>query len=131
MGAVPGVEVGDQFHYRIELCIVGLHRQGQAGIDFLKEENVIVATSVVASGGYEDDLDSGDVLIYTGQGGNNYSGNKKQTEDQKLERGNLALKNSINWKIPVRVLRGFRQNNTANHGKKKSTVNVLYRYDGL
>ena len=70
------------------------------------------------SGGYEDDMDSRDVLIYTGQGGNNYSGNEKQTEDQKLERRNLALKNRIDWKIPVRVIRGFRQKNTGNHGNR-------------
>ncbi|GLJ26396.1 hypothetical protein SUGI_0508910 [Cryptomeria japonica] len=134
VGEVPGLEVGDQFHYRIELCIVGLHRQIQAGIDFLKQKNVQVATSIVASGGYEDDLDGGDMLIYTGQGGNNYCGDKRQTEDQKLERGNLALKNSIDLKIPVRVIRGIKQKHSGNEGHKeswKNKVSVLYTYDGL
>ncbi|GLJ26399.1 hypothetical protein SUGI_0508940 [Cryptomeria japonica] len=134
VGVVPGLEVGDQFHYRIEFCIVGLHRQIQAGIDFLKQKNVQVATSIVASGGYEDDLDSGHVLIYTGQGGNNYRGDKRQTEDQKLERGNLALKNNIGLKIPVRVIRGIKKKHFGNEGNKerrKNKVSVLYTYDGL
>jgi euchromatic histone-lysine N-methyltransferase len=121
VGAVPGVEVGDQFHYRIELCIVGLHRQIQAGIDFLKRGNVTLATSIVASGGYEDDIDGGDVLIYTGHGGNNYSGDKRQNKHQKLERGNLALKNSIDRKIPVRVIRGYKQKNTGIQENRKGT----------
>eukprot|EP00253_Pinus_taeda_P015100 PITA_15100 len=131
VGAVPGVEVGDQFRYRIELCIVGLHRQIQAGIDFLKQGNVTLATSIVASGGYEDDIDGGDVLIYTGHGGNNYSGDKRQNKHQKLERGNLALKNCIDRKTPVRVIRGYKQTNTGIHENKKGTVNVIYTYDGL
>eukprot|EP01018_Ginkgo_biloba_P012711 Gb_11902 [translate_table: standard] len=128
VGNVPGIEVGDQFHYRIELSIVGLHRPLQAGIDFLKQGRLQVATSIVASGGYEDDVDNGDVLVYTGHGGNNYSGNRRQSDHQKLERGNLALKNCLDENVPVRVIRGIKhRNGAATQGKGV----MVYRYDGL
>lgn len=51
-----------------------------------------LAVSIVLSGMYEDDLDNADNIVYTGQGGQNLTGNKRQIRDQKLERGNLALK---------------------------------------
>lgn len=41
---------------------------------------------------YEDDLDNSEDIIYTGQGGHDLLGNKRQIKDQKMERGNLALK---------------------------------------
>lgn len=44
------------------------------------------------SGQYEDDLDNMEEIVYTGEGGNNLLGNKKQRKDQVLLRGNLALK---------------------------------------
>lgn len=136
VGVVPGVEVGDEFHYRIELCIVGLHRQSQGGIDYLKQGNTVIATSVVASGAYADNIDTGEVLIYTGQGGNNSGAEKKQAEDQKLERGNLALKNCIDAKSPVRVIRGLKEPKNsfgAKCGKEgpKSKTGITYTYDGL
>jgi euchromatic histone-lysine N-methyltransferase len=121
LGSVPGVEVGDKFHYRVELNIIGLHRQIQGGIDYVKVKNKILATSIVASGGYYDELDNTDVLIYTGQGGNVMCSDK-DPEDQKLERGNLALKNSSEEKNPVRVIRG----SESVDGKSK-----IYVYDGL
>lgn len=121
MGSVPGVEVGDEFQYRVELNIIGLHRQIQGGIDYMKQKNKVLATSIVASGGYADDLDNADVLIYTGQGGNVMSSDK-EPEDQKLERGNLALKNSSEVKNSVRVIRG----SESADGKSR-----IYVYDGL
>ena len=51
-----------------------------------------LAVAIVLSGQYEDDLDNSEDVIYTGQGGNNLLGNKKQILDQKMLRGNLALK---------------------------------------
>jgi euchromatic histone-lysine N-methyltransferase len=61
-------------------------------------------------------------LIYTGQGGNVMSSDK-DPEDQKLERGNLALKNISEEKNPVRdVIRG----SESMDGKSK-----IYVYDGL
>ncbi|CAJ1928724.1 unnamed protein product [Sphenostylis stenocarpa] len=121
LGSVPGIEVGDEFQYRVELNIVGLHRPTQGGIDYVKHNGKIFATSIVASGAYADDLDNPDVLIYTGQGGNVMSSDK-EPEDQKLERGNLALSNSCVEKKPVRVIRG----SESMDGKWKT-----YVYDGL
>ncbi|XP_024175324.1 histone-lysine N-methyltransferase, H3 lysine-9 specific SUVH6 isoform X2 [Rosa chinensis] len=121
LGAVPGVEVGDEFHYRVELNMIGLHRQIQGGIDYVRHGGTILATSIVASGGYADALDNSSSLIYTGQGGNVIN-TEKEPEDQKLERGNLALKNSLHEKNPVRVIRG----SESSDGKSRT-----YVYDGL
>jgi euchromatic histone-lysine N-methyltransferase len=55
----------------MELCVVGLHMQIQAGIDYLsksmRSNGEPIATSVIVSGGYKDDmeLDDGDVIILT------------------------------------------------------------------
>lgn len=130
IGAVPGVEVGDEFQYRVELGIIGLHRPPQGGIDYVKHGGKIIATSIVASGGYADDLDNSDVLIYSGQGGN-LTGGDKQPEDQKLERGNLALKNSIEAKNPVRVTRGFKEAKAPENYDSRTKVVTTYTYDGL
>ncbi|XP_013454650.2 histone-lysine N-methyltransferase, H3 lysine-9 specific SUVH6 [Medicago truncatula] len=121
LGSVPGVEVGDEFQYRVELNIIGLHREIQGGIDYVKQKDKILATSIVDSGGYADDLNNSDVLIYTGQRGN-VTSSDKEPEDQKLERGNLALKNSSVVKNSVRVIRG----SESMDGKSKK-----YVYDGL
>ena len=51
-----------------------------------------IAVSIVLSGMYEDDLDNAEDVVYTGQGGHNLNGDKRQFQDQVLLRGNLALK---------------------------------------
>lgn len=51
-----------------------------------------LAVAIVLSGMYEDDLDNAEDVVYTGQGGHNLTGDKRQIRDQVLERGNLALK---------------------------------------
>lgn len=129
LGAVPGVEVGDEFQYRVELAIVGIHRLYQAGIDYMKKGDKIVAISIVASGGYADELDNSDVLIYSGQGG--LSGKDKQPEDQKLERGNLALKNSISVKNHVRVIRGSKEIKASESADARAKTVMTYVYDGV
>lgn len=118
IGPVPGVEVGDEFHFRAELMIVGLHRPPVGGIDYVKQGDMPLATSIVASGRYDNEVESSDSLIYTGQGGSKING--KEPEDQKLVRGNLALKNSSEVKNYVRVIRGSKQGKIA-----------IYTYDGL
>ncbi|KAL1200458.1 Histone-lysine N-methyltransferase, H3 lysine-9 specific SUVH5 [Cardamine amara subsp. amara] len=96
MGTVPGIEVGDEFQFRIELNFLGIHRPPQGGIDFMKDDGgELVATSIVSSGVYDDDLDNSDVLIYSGQGGNmgkgkNKENNVNEAKDQQLVKGNLA-----------------------------------------
>ncbi|XP_074275161.1 histone-lysine N-methyltransferase, H3 lysine-9 specific SUVH4-like isoform X2 [Silene latifolia] len=131
-GAIPGVDVGHQFFSRAEMVAVGFHSHWLNGIDYmgqkyctgkLSEYTFPLAVAVVMSGQYEDDLDNSEDVIYTGQGGNNLLGDKKQIGDQKMERGNLALKNSMLAKLPVRVIRG--------HNSKSSYVGRVYTYDGL
>ncbi|XP_048322122.2 histone-lysine N-methyltransferase, H3 lysine-9 specific SUVH1 [Ziziphus jujuba] len=128
IGAVPGVEVGDIFFFRMELCLVGIHSPSMAGIDYVggakNSEEEPLAVSIVSSGGYEDYAEDADVLVYSGQGGNAGSGRKdKEITDQKLERGNLALERSLHRANNVRVIRGIKD--LANPTGK------IYVYDGL
>ena len=44
-----------------------MHREIQAGIAGYADG--APAESIVLSGGYPDDIDQGDVIVYTGQGG--------------------------------------------------------------
>ncbi|KAL3626111.1 Histone-lysine N-methyltransferase member suvh2 [Castilleja foliolosa] len=125
VGDIPGVSIGDVFFYRMELCVVGLHGQPQAGIDYVpasqSSNGEPIATSVIVSGGYEDDEDAGDVIIYTGHGGQGK--NNRQTMHQKLECGNLALERSMHYGVEVRVIRGFKY--------EGSFSGKVYVYDGL
>ncbi|XWS57188.1 hypothetical protein CRYUN_Cryun09bG0152000 [Craigia yunnanensis] len=126
IGVVPGVEVGDIFFFRMEMCLIGLHAPIMAGIDYMglkvSQDEEPVAVSIVSSGGYEDNSEDGDVLIYSGQGGNVYKKGMKIT-DQKLERGNLALEKSLHRGNEVRVIRGVKD--IAN------LMGKIYVYDGL
>ncbi|KAL6522824.1 Histone-lysine N-methyltransferase member suvh2 [Orobanche hederae] len=125
VGDIPGVEIGDVFFFRMEMCVLGLHGQAQAGIDYVpisqSSNGEPIATSVIVSGGYEDDEDAGDVVVYTGHGGQDKHG--RQVEHQKLECGNLALERSMNYGIEVRVMRGFKY--------EGSVSGKVYVYDGL
>nr|XP_043610895.1 YDG domain-containing protein At5g47150-like isoform X2 [Erigeron canadensis] len=106
LGPLCGVQVGDKFRFRSQLQMVGLHCQPQAGIDYTQIKGKILAISIVDSNSYSNERESGDVLFYSGQGGLKFLGNKEVLpEDQKLEKGNLALKNSMNEKNVVRVIR--------------------------
>jgi putative restriction endonuclease len=118
-GEIPGHPVGSTFPDRASLFGAGLHRQMQAGIAGAAKNGG--AQSIVLSGGYEDDKDLGDVIIYTGQGGQE---NGRQVADQELKLGNLALCRNHLTGLPVRVVRGSR------HRSPYSPVSG-YRYDGL
>lgn len=125
VGSVPGVEVGDQFLYKVELALVGLHRQFRKGIDTTRDGNgELVAISIVASGGYPDTLSSSGELVYIGSGGK--LAGKKSDENQKLKGGNLALKNCMETHIPVRVIFGFKVSREA---RVKGAS--AFTYDGL
>uniref|UniRef100_A0A6N2M666 Histone-lysine N-methyltransferase n=1 Tax=Salix viminalis TaxID=40686 RepID=A0A6N2M666_SALVM len=125
IGTVPGVEIGDIFFFRMEMCLLGLHAQSMAGIDYMSVRNGLeeepLAVSIVSSGYYEDDAEDKDVLIYTGQGG--AANRDKGATDQKLERGNLALERSLRRGNEVRVVRGMKD--SVNQASK------VYVYDGL
>ncbi|XP_010251776.1 PREDICTED: histone-lysine N-methyltransferase, H3 lysine-9 specific SUVH1-like [Nelumbo nucifera] len=126
IGAVPGVEIGDVYFFRMEMCLVGLHAPCMAGIDYMSlrydQEEEPVAVSIVSSGAYEDDVDDPDMLVYSGQGGN-FNKKSKQAVDQKLERGNLALEKSLRRANEVRVIRGMKDIG--------SPTGKVYVYDGL
>lgn len=117
-GEVPDVPPGTAFPDRRHLYDAGVHRQLQAGIAGTPAEG---AESIVLSGGYEDDADYGDEIVYTGQGGQEGG---RQVRDQELTRGNAALVTSIATGKPVRVTRG------AEHKSPYSPA-AGYRYDGL
>jgi [histone H3]-lysine9 N-trimethyltransferase EHMT len=127
VGAIPGICIGDVFLYRMELCVVGLHGEPQAGIDYLpgsmSSNGDPIATSVIVSGGYEGDVDEGDVIILSGHGGQDK--NRRQVFHQKLEGGDLAMERSMHYGIEVRVIRAVRYEGTS------STSGKVYVYDGL
>lgn len=60
--------------------------------DKCKGYTLPIAVAIVLSGQYEDDVDNSDEIVYTGQGGNDLLGNKRQIKDQVMHLGNLALK---------------------------------------
>lgn len=125
VGSVPGVEIGDEFHQRVELCIVGLHHQRKAGIDYINQGEKTVAISLVSSGHCSNVRDKSDVLIYYGS--------RIPGKDQKPDRGNLALKNSMETKTPVRVIYGFvyYQSCNSQEARAKQKKVPTYIYDGL
>src|SRR5688572_12502129 len=87
-GDIPGVNEGDAFLDRQGLRQAGIHLTTMAGIDGSPK---VGASSIVLNGGYVDDADYGDEIIYTGHGGNDLN-TKKQISDQSWDaRGNKAL----------------------------------------
>lgn len=119
-GHVPGYPEGSIFESRAELNASRIHIPTQAGISGSQTEG---AESIVLSGGYEDDADHGDTIIYTGHGGRD-SSTGQQTHDQPFARGNRALALSKQNGLPVRVIRG------SNHDSPYSPPSG-YSYDGL
>jgi putative restriction endonuclease len=77
----------------------------------------------VLNGGYEDDHDYGDTIIYTGHGGNDPE-TGRQIAYQVLLGGNKALAKSGLDGLPVRVIRGWRE--PSGYGPEAG-----FRYDGL
>lgn len=119
-GHIPGYPEGTLFENRAKLHDSGVHVPIQAGISGSQTEG---AESIVLSGGYEDDADDGDLLIYTGHGGRNRS-TGRQDHDQPFTHGNRALALSKQNGLPVRVIRG------SNHDSPYSPP-YGYSYDGL
>ncbi|XP_042436530.1 histone-lysine N-methyltransferase, H3 lysine-9 specific SUVH4-like isoform X4 [Zingiber officinale] len=136
IGHLPGIDVGHQFYSRAEMVVLGVHSHWLSGIDYMgmsyakqvslekyKGVPFPLAVCIVLSGMYEDDTDNADEILYTGQGGHDLLGNKQQIKDQKLGRGNLALKNNFESGLSVRVVRG--------HESRNSYCGKVYTYDGL
>ena len=76
------------------------------------------------SGGYGDDRDFGDYILYTGHGGKD-SNSTKQVADQSVDApGNAGLVTSMIQALPVRVVRGA-------HKSSPFAPPAGYRYAGL
>ena len=88
---------------RKALRLAGIHRPLQSGI-CQDEFGSGAAESIVLSGGFLDDEEHPDYILYTGEGGRDPN-SKQQTTHQELKRGNLALKVSMDRGTPVRVSR--------------------------
>jgi putative restriction endonuclease len=120
IGILTHIPPGRSFESRRELYEADVHRALQAGIVGSAEAG---AESIVLSGGYADDEDYGDFLIYTGHGGRDpISG--RQVQDQTFSLQNKALVTSALQGLPVRVVRG------SGHRSQFSPP-TGYRYDGL
>lgn len=120
-GDIEGVSEGAEFADRSALRAAGIHLALVAGIDGNRNDG---CPSIVLNGGYVDDVDFGDEIIYTGHGGNN-PGTRKQIKHQSWDDGgNKALLVSEMHGLPVRVTRGHK------HKSPYSPKNG-YRYCGL
>ena len=76
-GEISGIEIGQEFPTRLACHRAGVHRMPVDGIAGYGEGKP--AESIVISGGYDDDEDHGNLIIYTGMGGQK---NYKQVADQ-------------------------------------------------
>jgi len=117
-GHLEGTQVGQIFDNRKALGASKIHTPEVAGIWGNKSDG---AASIVLFGGYEDDIDELDYILYTGQGGRDEK-TGKQTSNQEFIRGNKGLQLSYEYSLPVRVTRGHQIVNGPSQG---------YRYDGL
>ena len=117
-GHIDGTKEGQVFLSREELGLSGIHTPPQAGIWGRQDEG---SASIVLSGGYADDIDDGEYILYTGQGGRDpVSG--KQIKDQEFTLVNKGLQLNKEYNHPVRVTRGHQVDRGPDEG---------YRYDGL
>lgn len=118
-GEIAGYPVGSTFKNRIELAEAKVHRPRQGGICGGQDG----AESIVVSGGYVDDEDDGDQVIYTGQGGRDPN-TGKQIANQELTLGNAGLARSRLEGYLVRLIRGA-------GGDPDHSPDRGLRYDGL
>ncbi|MFI6026388.1 YDG/SRA domain-containing protein [Amycolatopsis magusensis] len=119
-GEIPAVTVGDRFADYDAMNAAGVHRASQGGISGGKDGS----DSIVVNGGYVDDHDDGDEIIYTGQGGRDPNSRTRHVAHQELILGNAGLMRAYEERQPVRVIRGSK-------GDKRFSPASGYRYDGL
>ncbi|KAJ1395021.1 hypothetical protein SESBI_33742 [Sesbania bispinosa] len=131
IGHVDGIEVGDKFQYRAELCVIGLHNQFSSGIDYMGKDMYSLATSIVVTSRYSNVMKSNGCLVYEGQGGNPKVGSNVSPHDQKLEAGNLALRNSMEARSPVRVILKVGRKYESDGMDMWSNPQYSFIYDGL
>ena len=120
-GDIEGIKEGAIFKDRQELRDAEIHLKPVNGID---GNPSVGASSIVLNGGYVDDYDLGNEIIYTGEGGRE-EGSKKHTKNQSWDvTGNKALIVSEMHGLPVRVTRGYKH-------RSAYSPTVGYQYGGL
>lgn len=120
-GEIDGIREGHWFAGRKEMMDTSFHRNWARGID---GDPNLGAAAICLSGGYEDDEDDGDVIIYTGAGGQD-SESRVQIKDQTLDhRDNQAIFKSLTNGTPIRVIRGSKH-------KSDYSPKEGYIYSGL
>ncbi|KAF8553892.1 SRA-YDG [Imleria badia] len=139
-GHIPGVGVNTHFRTkyvfsssslvsdfypisRTELKEAGVHGQPRRGIYGDPKRG---AFAICLSGGYEDNEDYGDRIVYAGSGGQM---NRRQIVHQSFDDAdNKSLYASWETKRPVRVIRGADKNKDYYNPHAPTSG---YRYDGL
>ncbi|MEI5671844.1 MULTISPECIES: YDG/SRA domain-containing protein [unclassified Nocardioides] len=121
IGEYPGQPVGSRYDSRRDAMEKHVHTQWGRGIDARTDEPG--AGAICPSGGYSDDIDHGDWILYTGQGGRDGATGRQITNQSLNDRDNAALVYSHQYNRPVRVLRG--------NGADIYAPTHGYRYDGL
>ena len=119
-GDIDGIEEGHWFSSRKEMMPSSFHRNHGKGIDGNGSEGT---AAIVLSGGYEDDQDNGEEIIYTGEGGIDRSTNKQVSDQSWDSPGNAGLLKSADDGLPVRVIRGHTH-------KSKWSPETGYLYSG-
>lgn len=120
-GEIKGFPEGYHFQDRKDMMPSSFHRVWTSGIDGNKKDG---ACAIVLSGGYEDDEDFGDEIIYTGHGGNDPSTGKQIADQNWNSPGNGGLHTSWDQGLPVRVTRGHQH-------KSEFSPQDGYLYAGL
>jgi len=103
-GAVNGIPIGARFRNRRSLYDAKIHRDIRRGICGGADKKR-GAESVVVSGGYEDDLDLGQIVYYTGIGKRDGSG--RLTADQEFSGLNRSLAVNAQTAQPIRLVRAM------------------------
>lgn len=106
-GEIPEINEGHWFQGRKEMMPSSFHRNWASGIDGNGHEGT---AAIVLSGGYEDDQDYGEEIIYTGAGGNDPSSGRQLADQSWNHPGNAGLLKSMDEGLPVRVIRGSKHN---------------------
>ena len=120
-GEIAGIPEGHWFENRNIMMPSSFHRKWGAGIDGNGKEG---ASAIVLSGGYKDDQDFGDVIIYTGAGGRNQNTGELDKDQSWFKTENAGLLKSKDEGLPVRVIRGHKH-------KSKYSPKSGYLYAGL
>jgi predicted restriction endonuclease len=121
-GRFHEIDIGTIFPNRKALHDARVHRPLQAGICGTADQGG--AESIVVSGGYKDDVDYGDTIIYTGHGGRDPNTGIQIKDQEPTDSGNAALLQNIITGMPVRVIRGA-------GGDPRFSPPSGYSYDGL